>query len=130
VLYPGVAEGIAALHDAGHWLAVATNKDQEACEKILDHYGLRRFMRSVMGGGSVRNLKPHPEMLVATMRKLAMAPADAWMVGDHVTDLQCARLAGVKSAFMSYGIGTPEGETPTLTFASFGEFVRAFVSEG
>ena len=129
-LYPGVAEGLTALHDAGHVLALATNKDAAACEAILKHFRLRSLFSNVLGGGSTGNLKPHPEMIIVTMRRLAMTPEDAWMVGDHVTDIQCARFAGVKSIFLSYGIGSVEGESPTLTFSSFRDFADAFMKEG
>jgi phosphoglycolate phosphatase-like HAD superfamily hydrolase len=58
-----------------------------------------------------------------------MRPEDTWMVGDHVTDLKAAREAGVNSAFMTYGIGALDGETPTRTFATFETFTLTFLDE-
>jgi len=57
-------------------------------------------------------------------------PARTWMIGDHVTDLEAARRAGVKSAFVSYGIGKPGKEKPAKTFASFPALTRFFLAGG
>jgi len=128
-LYPGVREGLQALHRAGHLLAVATNKDTDACEQILAYFRLRNLFGSVIGGSSGDALKPHPQMIVRTMKKLHMRPEDTWMIGDHVTDLKAAREAGVNSAFMTYGIGALDGETPTRTFTTFETFALTFLDE-
>jgi len=122
--YPGVCEGLRRLRDAGHVLAVATNKNHESCLRLLDHFGFSSLLHDVLGGGSVENLKPHPEMLQVIMRSAGFDPARTWMIGDHRTDLEAARRAGVRSAFLTCGIGHTGDEQPTIELPSFGAFVE------
>ena len=126
-LYPGVADGLAALGGAGHLLAVATNKPVEPTERILRHFGIRERFARVLGGGSVPNLKPEPDMALRIMEELAMPASATWMVGDHVTDLETARRAGIASVFLEGGMGVAGGETHTRAFPSFAAFARAFL---
>lgn len=126
--YPGVPEGLRSLREAGHVLAVATNKAAEATRVLLARFGLASCFHDVLGGGSVPNLKPHPQMLEVIMRSAGIPPTLTWMVGDHRTDLESARRAGVRSVYLSYGIGNTGAEQPTLKAASFPEFVDLFLS--
>jgi phosphoglycolate phosphatase len=126
-LYPGVGEGLPQLHAAGYILALISNKPEEACLELLRHFKLAPLFSGVLGGDSVRELKPHPEAILGTIRKLKADPSQTWMIGDHVTDLESARRAGIKSAFTSYGIGKTGAEKPTQTFASFPELTGYFL---
>lgn len=125
-LYPGVADGLRRLHAAGHVLAVATNKPIEATERILVHYGIRSFFRSVLGGGSTPHLKPDPEMAVTIMKDAGIGPERTWIIGDNHTDLECARRAGVRSVFCTFGFGLAGTEAPTVTIGAFDELTRFF----
>ena len=126
-LYPGVADGLRALAAAGHTLAVATNKPQEASGLIVRHFGLEPLFHAVLGGGGPYALKPDPAMLETLMAQTGFAPTRTWMIGDNYTDLECARRAGVRSLFLTYGYGEPRGETPTLTLTSFADVTASFV---
>lgn len=121
VLYPGVHAGLLALHAAGHVLAMATNKPVDASETILTHFGIRPFFALVLGGGSTAKLKPAPDMIQTIMDSTGIPAADTWIIGDNHTDLECARRAGVRSVFCSYGFGNRGSETPFATIASFDE---------
>jgi len=48
-VYPGVAEGLAALTEAGATLFVATSKPQVFARAIIDHFGLAPYFRTVYG---------------------------------------------------------------------------------
>jgi len=125
-LYPGVAEGLRRLRDQGHILAVATNKPAEACDLILEHFGIRNLFVSVLAGGRFPVLKPEPDMILDVMATAGMPPDDTWVVGDNYTDLESARRADVRSIFVTYGYGEPGNEQPTLTCRSFGEVMDQF----
>ena len=125
-LYPGVLEGLHTLRDRGHVMAVATNKPAEACELILKHFGIRDLFIRVLAGGSFPVLKPEPDMVLEIMAVAGMAAIDSWVVGDNYSDLECARRAGVRSIFLTYGYGDPGAEAPTLRFDSFRELMDVF----
>ena len=42
-LYPGVAEGLARLADAGHVLALISNKPRNSCADLLRFFALDKF---------------------------------------------------------------------------------------
>ncbi len=129
-LYPGVAEGLRRLRAAGYALALVSNKPEEACRELLRHFNLAPLFSDTLGGDSVRELKPHPEAIRTLIRKLGADPARTWMIGDHLTDLEAARRAGVRSAFVSYGIGRPGAERPTQRFSTFPDLTGFFLKAG
>ncbi|MFH0881146.1 MAG: HAD-IIIA family hydrolase, partial [Lentisphaerota bacterium] len=126
VLYPGVREGLEELHNAGYLLALITNKASVFCRSILEYFGIEKHFVLILGGGDTMHLKPHPEPLLTALERLKVAPWEAWMIGDHQTDLQAARHAHVLSILVSYGIGTAGSETPGKVVDSFSALVRFF----
>jgi len=125
-LYPGVAAGLKKLRKHGHSLALISNKGRAACLKILEHFKLEKLFFNITGGDSTLPLKPAPDTVFATMRKAKAETKNTWMIGDNHTDLAAARNAGVKSVFVTYGIGKAGGEKATITFDDFQSLVRYF----
>jgi phosphoglycolate phosphatase len=103
--YPGVPETLAALAEAGHTLAVVTNKPAGATRIVLDALGLAGLFAAVAGGDSFAVRKPDPGHLLGALAALDTPPADAVMVGDHRNDLLAARGAGVASVYAAFGYG-------------------------
>ena len=118
-MYDGVAEGISALSAAGHQLALLTNKPGDPSREILKHFGLSDYFFAILGGGDIKNLKPEPDGVFQCLALSGVDAADAWMIGDHYTDLSVAENGGIKSAFVSYGFGEERGHKPDAYFASF-----------
>ena len=125
--YPGVEEGLRALRAAGHALALATNKPAPHARRLLDHFGWTPLFSVRLGGGDTPELKPSPVPLQEVLRRTGHAPAEAWMVGDHHTDLEAARRAGVRSIFLQSGFGHPGTEIPDLVFPNFPAFAARFL---
>jgi len=126
-LYDGVAEGIRKLTDAGHKLAVLTNKPGEACRKILKHFNLDSYFSEIIGGGDLDKLKPAPDGIFQCLEVSGIDPSNAWMAGDHYTDLAAAQNAGIKSIFLEYGFGNAGGYRADLYFASFPALTAYFI---
>jgi phosphoglycolate phosphatase len=120
-LYPGVEDGLRRLHGAGHRLAVVTNKPAQHTRTILDHFAIDGLFTRILGGGDTSKLKPDPEPLLRVMSELEAKPADSWMIGDHKTDLEAARRAGIRSIWIGHGFGEMGPETPTRRFDTFAE---------
>jgi phosphoglycolate phosphatase len=125
--YPGVDDGLRALHAAGHLLALVTNKPSRHSVRLVEHFGWASLFSLVVGGGDVPELKPSPLPLRHAMQRLGRTPADTWMIGDHHTDLEAARRAGVPSVLLLHGFGHPAGESPALALPSFEALVRHFL---
>lgn len=128
-LYPGVAGGLDKLSGHGHALALISNKGQEACQEILAHFRIARFFRTVIGGDSHLPLKPDPAAVIEVIRLTGGNIAATWLIGDNHTDLAAARNAGVKSVFVTYGIGKVGGEKPFLRFDNFNSLTQYFTGK-
>jgi len=117
--YPGVDAGLRALRAAGHDLALITNKPGIHARRLLDHFDWTTLFALCFGGGDLPELKPSALPLREAMRRLNHSPGSTWMVGDHHTDIEAARRAGVPSVFLENGIGHPGTEQPTRVFPDF-----------
>jgi len=124
--YPGVDAGLRALKDAGHRLALITNKPGRHARVLCDYFGWTNLFEAILGGGDTKELKPSPLPLQLVMNQTDFLPGDTWMIGDHHTDLEAARNAGVRSIFLEYGIGHSGDQTPDFTYSDFNAFVSAF----
>ena len=125
-LYPGVAEGLKKLAADGHRLAVLSNKPGDPSRIILKHLGVGDLFFRIVGGGDLLNLKPAPDGIFALMKESGVALENTWMLGDHHTDLEVAHNAGVKSGFVTYGIGHPGEFTADQVWHGFTELVDFF----
>lgn len=124
--YPGVCEGIRKLSQAGHQLALLTNKPGDASRAIMQHFGLSEHFTSMIGGGDIEKLKPAPDGIHASLAKTSMSAPQAWMIGDHHTDLVAATNANIRSAFVEYGFGDRLCYEADVNFASFSALVEFF----
>lgn len=101
-LFPGVREMLQELRGAGHRLAVATGKSRRGLDHALESTALRRMFAASRCADET-DPKPHPAMLLELMQQLAVAPAQALMIGDTSHDLEMARSAGVDAVAVAYG---------------------------
>lgn len=127
-LYPDVEDGLKKLTAAGHELAVLSNKPGGPTREILKHLGVEHLFFRALGGGDLPKLKPAPDAIEALMNEAGIERERCWMVGDHHTDLEAAHNAGVKSIFVTYGIGVPGGFDPDQTFAGFSQLTDYFTT--
>ena len=102
-VYPGVAEGLQQLRDAGLQLACLTNKPLSFAKPLLQAKGLDSFFAHVFGGDSFERKKPDPLPLLKTCEALGVKPSQALMVGDSSNDAQAARAAGCSVVLVRYG---------------------------
>ena len=102
-VYPGVAEGLQQLRDAGLQLACLTNKPLSFAKPLLQAKGLDSFFTHIFGGDSFERKKPDPLPLLKTCEALGVKPSQALMVGDSSNDAQAARAAGCPVVLVRYG---------------------------
>lgn len=124
VLYPGVAEGLAALKNAGWKLAAVTNKPGIVAREVLRRLGVAGYLDEIIGGNDGYPLKPDPAVMLLLMEKYHAVPGESWVLGDNHTDLNAARNAGMNGAFATWGFGTPGDAAAALTVDSFAQFTR------
>jgi phosphoglycolate phosphatase len=107
-VYPGVAEGLRALRDAGLKLACLTNKPTNFAQPLLEAKGLAPFFEVVFGGDRFERKKPDPLPLLKTCEALGSAPGQTLVVGDSSNDARAARAAGCPVILVTYGFNHGE----------------------
>ncbi len=100
--YPGVRAHLERYADAGHPLAVVTNKPEGFAVRILEHLEMTALLPVVIGGDSTPERKPHPGPLRAALERLGGA-ADGTMVGDSPQDIRAGRAAGLATIAALFG---------------------------
>ncbi|MGI6495319.1 MAG: HAD hydrolase-like protein [Kiritimatiellia bacterium] len=133
VLYPGVAETLAALRAQGWSQAVVTNKLSSLSRPILGRLGVREMFDALVGGADCPRMKPDPMPLrVAIGRALReddpRRTGPIWMIGDNHTDLAAARAAGLKRCFCRFGFGNPKGEAWDAAIDRFDDLPRCLAA--
>ena len=116
-LIEGAAEALRKLQEAGFLLIVVTNQAGIA-QKLYGHdevkavHGLIQKMSSVTLDDlyfsphhpehSSRSLRRKPDslMIERAMARHNIDPAQSWMIGDRLSDVQAGRKAGVRTIFV------------------------------
>ena len=101
-VYPGVAEGLAAL---GGRKGSATTKGTPTTRAVLQQFGLVQYFDHVQGTDGFP-CKPAPDVIFAALKALGAKPEDCLFVGDSAADMEAGRRAGVKTCAVRYGYGT------------------------
>jgi phosphoglycolate phosphatase len=101
-LFPGAAELVAALREAGFLLAVATGKGRRGLERVLENTGLKALFHASRCADEGHS-KPDPGMLAALFAELGVTSNQALMIGDTTHDMEMARAAGVARVAAAYG---------------------------
>lgn len=119
--YPDVAATLAELKQAGHALAVCTNKPAAPARDILVDLGLADLFDDLIGGDSLSTRKPDPEGLIALRNRLGAGPVI--YVGDSEVDAETAQNAGLPFALFTEGYRKrPVDEIPhEVSFSSFSD---------
>ena len=107
-IYPGVLEGLQAMHRAGLKTACVTNKAAAFTGPLLEATGLAALLDLTVSGDTLAEKKPHPLPFLHICAAFGIAPAEALVVGDSRNDVAGARAAGCPVFCVPYGYS--EGE--------------------
>ena len=106
--YPGVADMLAELAEAGFTLVLATSKPHVYARRILKHFGLEEFFSFVAGSELDGERVKKEEVIQYALSCCKIAPKDAIMVGDREHDILGAKACGLESVGVLYGYGSRE----------------------
>lgn len=106
-LFPGAAETIRDLSEAGYLLAVATGKGRRGLDMVLEKTGLGQYFHATRCADESFS-KPHPQMLEQLMDVLGAEPGETLMIGDTEYDMQMANNARTHALAVSYGVHDKE----------------------
>jgi HAD superfamily hydrolase (TIGR01509 family) len=126
-LYHGALDTLKALRAAEKKMCLATNTPKRFVEIKLDAFGLREFFECVFTPQDEWGGKPSPRSLHYAMKKLGLSPQELVMVGDHAQDVQYGRNAGIRTAVVLSGYGSPDelkAARPDFVLSNVGEVAR------
>jgi len=103
-LFPQVEEVVQQLHARGIRLGVVTTKNKPGTIRVLDMFGLQKYMEAVITLNDVEHPKPHAEPILKAIELLGADPSRTLMVGDSPMDIQSAKAAGVRSAGVAWSL--------------------------
>lgn len=109
VPYQGIPELLNKLSAHGVSIAVASNKYQQATEKLINHYFPNFSFLAVEGQKENVPVKPDPSIVFEILSKAKMPKADTIYIGDSGVDMETARRACVDSVGVTWGF-RPEKE--------------------
>ena len=101
--YPGVLEGLRAMHDAGFRLACITNKAEKFTVPLLQQMNLAHFFEITVSGDTTAKRKPDPMPLIHAAEFFKIKPEEMLLIGDSVNDYEAARAAGCPIFLVPYG---------------------------
>jgi phosphoglycolate phosphatase len=106
--YPGVVDALGALLPRP--MALASNKPEPMCVKIVEGLGLAPALPLVVGARPSVPVKPDPAILLAALAELGLEDPgpDVWMVGDSQNDVKAARAIGASAIAVAWGLSNRE----------------------
>lgn len=111
-VYPGVAEMLSALKDAGACVCLATSKARVFAESILEHTGLMVHFDAVVGSELDGRMDNKTEVIQFILEDRALDGTKSLMVGDRWHDAKGALDCGVDFAAALWGFGEKEEFQP------------------
>ena len=93
---PGAASLVERLHAEGFALALASGSRTPHVELLLRRFGIRERFRVVLGGETVSEMKPEPEIFLKAADELGIDPAGCLVIEDSIAGVLAAKHAGMK----------------------------------
>ena len=91
----GALKVVEGLRASVPYVAIVSNKRGDTLRKELAHLKWQEHFDCAVGAGDAAHDKPHPEMVLHTLRQRDMgASKEIWFVGDTVVDLEVANASG------------------------------------
>lgn len=104
-VFPGVTAMLDALQAAGLTMCIATSKRRDFAERVMDHLGLRCYVRAVYGAQPGGGLDDKQDLLAHILATEGLDPAKAVMVGDRLHDIHAAQSNAIRSIGALWGYG-------------------------
>ena len=107
-VFPGIRRLLRTLKREGWYIGIATGKPQKASERIIEHFGLNKYIQKICGPTTDHRADKIDLIKNALPEGWDASTDDLWMVGDRKFDVEGAIGAGVKSIGVGYGYGSEE----------------------
>jgi phosphoglycolate phosphatase len=104
--YPGIANALRQMQQAGLRLYLATSKREVFARRILEHLQLAAYFDGIHGSVPGGELDHKPELLADILSRHGLSPFRSLMVGDRRYDISGAHAVGMRGVGVLWGYGT------------------------
>lgn len=104
-VYPGIPALFKALKKNGVRISITTGKPEDFAKRIIEHFGLGRFVDRIVGITMTDHKADKVELI---KRSLTGNEKNPCMIGDRMFDTDSAHAMGIDSVGVTYGYGTEE----------------------
>ena len=101
--FPKTRELLTKIRDYGIALAVASSAKKEELEPFLRLANVLDLIEGATSSADAESSKPDPDIVQAALRKLALDPGRALMIGDTPYDIEAASRAGMGTIALRCG---------------------------
>ena len=106
------------IHKLGIKIAIATTDDREPTEAMVEAFGVKDLITTMVCADDGIKAKPAPDMVTNICQRMNVDPCDVMVIGDTVADLQMARSAGA-----GYVMGVLSGVGSLANLASLADIL-------
>jgi phosphoglycolate phosphatase len=110
ILYPHVKEVLEYFGKKKKY--ILTNRYARFADPVLKALGIRKYFADIIGGDDEHCLKPSACVLEPHISKLGIDKEKALIVGDMAIDIETGKNSGVKTCWVTYGLGKTEDVEP------------------
>ena len=110
---PGIGELLKYLWENNIPLALASSSKTINVRNQLQDAGFLQYFSVVIGGDTIKNSKPDPEIFLTAASKLGVEPADCFVIEDSYNGIRAAHNAGMHP-LMVPDMLQPDGEIREL----------------
>jgi putative hydrolase of the HAD superfamily len=116
-LYDDVADTLDRLASRGLRLGLISNSHR-CLTSFPVHFALDKWITVAVSSVEHGFMKPHPSIFSAALQRMGVAPAQAVMVGDSLSqDVRGARRVGMRAVWLTRGgaVEPPDADVPVIT---------------
>ncbi len=104
--YPGIPEALEQLAACGRRVGIITRNCRAGVASVFERHPMHHEV--LLTRDDVERVKPDPAHLHEALEVLGVAPHEALMVGDHITDIEVGHAAGAWACGVLTAKTTPE----------------------
>ena len=105
-VYDGIPDVLETLNDAGHTLVVATSKPAVFARRIVDHFGLQRYFKTIHGSELDGTRADKTRLIAHILEQESIDGSQSVMIGDRAYDMIGARENGLTRCGVLWGYGS------------------------
>jgi HAD superfamily hydrolase (TIGR01509 family) len=103
-------------------MAIATSGKKNYISYGLNKFGINKYFETIVTVDEVKRGKPHPDLILETLRRTGFAPSKAIIIEDSPHGIESARRAKIRSiAIPTRGVALNKFEGASIVCESLGE---------